>query len=201
MNCAATCGTIALPAPRSVPTRLGSLAARGKSAGSAGTPRHFPSWHQTHSSPAHGLHRPESSRCDAGCPGCSCPPCCLLCLIRRPRLVSAWPTPDAPAGLVGRSGCGTCPRCRRRPAPSPACPSSPGWRVSPRATPELPPCPASARSRSRSWAASAVTPGGTAMSRPDRSAALRWVSATKNNRCRRCGAPTLAAARSAAPTA
>lgn len=46
----ATSAVIALPAPRSRPTRLGVLAARGKIEGLAG--RHFPSLHHSHSASA-----------------------------------------------------------------------------------------------------------------------------------------------------
>ena len=44
MNSAATAGTIALPAPRNKPTPPGSLAAKGKSEGSAGILLCLPSW-------------------------------------------------------------------------------------------------------------------------------------------------------------
>lgn len=139
MNAATASGWIALPAPRSMPTRPGSPSARGKSAGSSGIRRDFPSRH-------------------------------LMIRVPDARWISA------------ASFCST---------PSPSDPSR-----GPAEPSALPSPLAALPHRGRGPMRSA--PG-----RSDSTRARPWPSewATHHSRCRMCGAPMLAAHRSAAPTA
>ena len=117
----------------------------------------------------------------------ACPPrpgCAASRRSPHPRLV-ALPSPQARP---------SAPRpCASRPGSSARPPSCSAWAMPPVAPPEAA-CPtACACSRPGSFLPSP--------SLPSPSNPSRWLSATQNNRCRMCGAPTLAAHRSAAPQA
>jgi len=171
-NAAASCGQIALPAPRRRPTRPGSLGARGKSAGSRGTRRFLPSRQRTIR---------ESDQKD----------------IAFPRAAAA----SVPAGSPAWRRC------------SPASPSPPGPAPARRSATRSSACPIGSSPRPPARTASASPPVG--LLGPDSAGPHRTFpddatlpfdplpsdSATQNNRCRLCGAPTPAAGRSAAPTA
>jgi hypothetical protein len=184
MNSAATCGTIALPAPRNKPTLPGSPSAKGKSAGSVGMRRCFPSAQSTTLESVHAID--VLNRFDSWS-GRTSAPCCR-CRDRVARVVS--PSRRVLRLLTMPRPIDSARRCSR---PLLAECSSPK---------DLPPSPASDQIRC-CRGGPCISPG---VSKTIPAIRLfrklpRLESASQYNRCLICGERTLCAPKTVCPKA
>lgn len=224
MNSAATCGQIELPAPRMMPIRPGTLAARGERPGLVGLS--FPSRQASHARWDQGqdaLRHQASSRSWRTrppldrCPGLSAsaiPSASLFrsdCASRSPlpaaelfalrcsdhadRALAALATDSAAAALPAPASGRIRSRCPFVPCIPRASRSS-----VPSPSPRIRSHPDSAKAPSKPVVREAHSSARSRLiRRPSRPVTLAWP--TKYKRCRRCDAPAPAAQRSAAPTA